>query len=711
MHHSIPGAVLLLVALSPLLQRDAGITASPQGTAILAVEDARAPTPQDVAVLIESAASSNQQFQLAAIRALGRLERRDVVTSLLPYLASPRAATRAEAAFAIAQAMRGAPLPLDAAGTQIDGVLGTLLGAAKVEREAVPLGEIARSLGRLPYDRAEQAGSAEAMIRQVLSLSKDLALVRKTRGDAIPALTGAVAGAEQIARLHFRLYPPSEALVAILRDLANGDASGVPSSEMPSPSQALQALVAARGVDEETLIFCLRSSDDEVRRIAVTLLGSGGSPVGGTDRADYLRKGMSDKSFAVRYEAVRGYARTHAKTDGCDPLMGMLNDTSMHVALAAIDALGDACRGDVNAVNRLLGEARTPPNAGSWHREAHAMVALARLSPAHTEIPLASHSRHLAWQVRMYAARAAGILNNIEVLERLAADQNDNVREATLAPLRRIRGNGAEAHFVAALGRGDYQLLRTAAVEMKGMGHTRALAVALADALKRVTLEKKETSRDTRMAIIERLGDITGEDAQNALLPLLRDFDPKVADVAAITLSRLTGGAYQIDPQPLPRQPLPTAAELAILSGQNAVLVMESGKNIELQLNPDAAPMTAVRFLRLSNANYFDRLTFHRVVPNFVIQGGSPGANEYVGDSSYLRDEISREFHDAGAMGLSTRGRDTGDAQLFLNLVPNPRLDFDYTIFGRVTPTSLARMWDVLEGDVIRDVKWVKRVP
>ena len=661
-------------------------------------------------MLIESAASADQRIQLAAIRALGRLERRDVATSLLPYLVAVQAATRAEAAFAITQSMRGEPLPLDAAGTQIDGVLSALLGAASAERDAEALGEMARSLGRLPYERTEQVIRAEGMIRQVLTLSRELSLVRKARGSAIPAITGAVAGAEAIARLHAKLSAPSQELVGILRDFVNGDASGIPLSEMPAPSKALQALIVAGGVDQETLAFTLRSVDDDVRRMAVTLLGGGGSPITGPDRADYFRKAMSDKFFAVRYEAVRGYARTHAKSDGCNAIIGMLNDTSMHVVLAAIDAIGDVCAGDENSVNRLIGEARTPPNIGSWHREAHAMVALAKLSPSHTDIPLLSHSRHNIWQVRMYAARAAGILGKVDVLERLAVDDNDNVREATLAPLHRLRGNAAEGYMVAALGRRDYQLLRTAATEAKGLPASRALTVALADALKRLTIEKRETSRDTRVAIIDRLREFGGEDAQNALMPLLRDFDPKIAEIAATALNALTGSAYQVDPQPLPRPPLPTAAEIAIVTSRIAVLVMQSGKNIELDLDPVVAPMSAVRFLRLSNANYFDGLTFHRVVPNFVVQGGSPGANEYMGDGPYLRDEISRESHDTGAIGISTRGRDTGDAQIFINLVANPRLDFEYTVVGRITAPSLERVWEVLEGDVIGDVKWVRRV-
>ena len=81
---------------------------------------------------------------------------------------------------------------------------------------------------------------------------------------------------------------------------------------------------------------------------------------------------------------------------------------------------------------------------------------------------------------------------------------------------------------------------------------------------------------------------------------------------------------------------------------------------------------------------YYDGLTFHRVVPNFVIQGGSPGANEYTGTARYMRDEVGAVPHLQGYVGISTRGRDTGDGQIFIDLVDIPRLDHEYTVFGRV---------------------------
>ena len=123
----------------------------------------------------------------------------------------------------------------------------------------------------------------------------------------------------------------------------------------------------------------------------------------------------------------------------------------------------------------------------------------------------------------------------------------------------------------------------------------------------------------------------------------------------------------------------------------------------DLLLLTSHAQATVLRFARLAESGYYNGLTFHRVVPNFVIQGGSPGANEYIGDSPFMLDELGRWPHVRGAVGISTRGRDTGDAQFFVDLVDNPRLDHEYTVFAQVL-NGLEVIDQILEGDVIERI-------
>ncbi len=119
-----------------------------------------------------------------------------------------------------------------------------------------------------------------------------------------------------------------------------------------------------------------------------------------------------------------------------------------------------------------------------------------------------------------------------------------------------------------------------------------------------------------------------------------------------------------------------------------------------IDLMASSATTNVFRFVRLAESGYFDGLTFHRWAPGFVIQGGSPGANEYQGDGPYSRDEVGLPVHWRGTVGISTRGRDTGDAQIFVNLAHNVRLDHDYTVVGTVVE-GMDVVDAVLEGSVI----------
>ena len=132
-------------------------------------------------------------------------------------------------------------------------------------------------------------------------------------------------------------------------------------------------------------------------------------------------------------------------------------------------------------------------------------------------------------------------------------------------------------------------------------------------------------------------------------------------------------------------------------------LEMEDGRTVTMELLKADAPLTVARVVALAQRGYYDGLTFHRIVSNFVVQGGSPGANEYVGDTRFMRDEAGLQSHSRGAVGISTRGYDTGDAQLFIDLVDVPRLDHDYTVFARVI-AGMDVVDEFLEGVTIRRV-------
>jgi cyclophilin family peptidyl-prolyl cis-trans isomerase len=244
-------------------------------------------------------------------------------------------------------------------------------------------------------------------------------------------------------------------------------------------------------------------------------------------------------------------------------------------------------------------------------------------------------------------------------------------------------------------------VIRVAALQLRGAVPTPRLVAAVSEALARTTADRCMTSRDVRLALIARLVEF-GDTAQTGvLMPLLRDIDPAVASAAAGGIATWTGKRPPIDPQK--RQP-DVPSQAAVTAQPLVSVEMESGQRFYMAFYPNQALLTKARFLQLVEDRYYDNLTFHRVVPNFVIQGGSPNANEYCGDCPFMRDERGLLMHVRGTVGVSTRGRDTGDAQFFVNLVDNARLDHDYTVFAYVCADQMKVVDEIHEGDRMRRV-------
>ncbi|HEX4565298.1 MAG TPA: peptidylprolyl isomerase, partial [Vicinamibacterales bacterium] len=465
-------------------------------------------------------------------------------------------------------------------------------------------------------------------------------------------------------------------------------------------THAFTALINGGVVDPESEKYALADPDWGVRRLAIVALAGSGAGFDAGARVSAIQAALTDASPIVRYEALRAYLKRGVQANGCQPIVDRLNDEDTHVSLAAMDALGDHCMDDQDVTTRVLAETTTPTS--HWHRPTHAFLALAKRAPDKAEMSMEAFDTHPVWWVRMYAAKAAAAMNDAPHLDKLAYDVNDNVREATLVPLRRLKHGAADVEIAAALNSGDVQLLRTAAMLLKGSPASPHLFRPLMTALTRLTTEGKETSRDGRIALLDAIEVHIQPNESSELRPMLKDFDPKVAARAAALMTKLTGKETAADPQPYHRG---WPAEFNHARDACVTVDMSSGGRFVLQMDW-SAPITVDRFLKLAvKDHYYDGLTFHRVEPNFVIQGGSPGANEYSGNKEYMRDEISPlASHVRGTVGLSTRGRNTADGQFFVNLVDNQRLDLSYTIFASVRASDMGAIDKVEEGDEIRTI-------
>jgi cyclophilin family peptidyl-prolyl cis-trans isomerase len=644
--------------------------------AVLEAEDRRAPTPRDLAI-IRSGLHGDAQTIRVAVRAIGRLERPALIPDILPSLRHSLPEIRSEAANAIGQAAQGWKTDKAPASSTLDGVSSALSARLKVEAEPDVREAICDSLGRLPYFTAVQAETAEQTLVEMAG-----------RETAVSDRLGVALGLEGLTRVQRKLRAPGDEALALLRRLvvlAKGEAvTGARIRRL-----ALEALTTATSVDATTLSAAAHDPDSQVRRLAMVATAAAAPQVPAADLHAVLIAGRADDSSIVRLEALRSLRARH-DDDSCVAALAAAGDRDMHVTLFALDQLGacGAAPDAVAALERTVRDVSGDSQPRSWHRAAHALVALAAAEPANAATALPQFIAAPVWQMRMYAARAAAELKDRASLEKLARDDDDNVAEAAVDGLRKLANHDADAVYVAALSRKGYQILRAAALGLDGTPNPDQAVPALTAAWQRLLAEGHDNSHDARDAIAKALTS-AGSDPQ------------KGHGAQTEAPGRARGSILSH-----PIQSDLNADDLRRLAAPRARVTIRGVGAFELALFTAQAPATVLRFAHLAEAGYYNGLTFHRVVPNFVIQGGSPGATEYIGDASFMRDEVGLWPHVRGAVGISTRGHDTGDAQIFVDLVDNPRLDHLYTVFAQVL-NGIDIVDQILEGDVIERVEIV----
>ncbi|MGK7902922.1 MAG: peptidylprolyl isomerase [Hormoscilla sp.] len=132
--------------------------------------------------------------------------------------------------------------------------------------------------------------------------------------------------------------------------------------------------------------------------------------------------------------------------------------------------------------------------------------------------------------------------------------------------------------------------------------------------------------------------------------------------------------------------------------------IMETEKGtINLELFAQDAPNTVQNFVDLTNKGFYDGLTFHRVIPDFVIQGGCPKGNGTGGPGYTIKCEINENKHLAGSLSMAHAGRDTGGSQFFICHSPQSHLDGKHTVFGKTEDMDVVNA--IRQGDKIVSVK------
>lgn len=172
------------------------------------------------------------------------------------------------------------------------------------------------------------------------------------------------------------------------------------------------------------------------------------------------------------------------------------------------------------------------------------------------------------------------------------------------------------------------------------------------------------------------------------------------------TLAYLEDTSYVIDP-PAYNHPIDWSFISDLTDSSRAYIITTKGQ-IEVQLYRRYAPGSVSNFVNLSQSNFYDGKTIHRVVPNFVIQGGCPRGDGYGSLDYTIRSEFGPLYYnDEGYLGMASAGKDTEGTQWFITHSPTPHLDGRYTIFGKVTG-GMETVHKIQPGDIIQDVRILK---
>ena len=134
---------------------------------------------------------------------------------------------------------------------------------------------------------------------------------------------------------------------------------------------------------------------------------------------------------------------------------------------------------------------------------------------------------------------------------------------------------------------------------------------------------------------------------------------------------------------------------------KKATMKTEKG-DIHIEFFDEDAPSTVKNFKNLIQDGFYDGLNFHRVIPNFVIQGGCPNGTGTGGPGYHIPCEINTQKHLTGSLSMAHAGKDTGGSQFFICHSPQPHLDGVHTVFGKTSDMDVVN--SIEPGDTIISV-------
>ncbi|MBM4778509.1 MAG: peptidyl-prolyl cis-trans isomerase [Archangiaceae bacterium] len=623
-----------------------------------------------------------------SLLALGRIQDVAAADTLIKGLTDPDPGARSEAAFAIGLLGQSwSPIADD-----VKNKLTDALKATEAEEQDVGIKlVIIEALGRLAspaavnllVDRLTVPGDVQA--RAALSIG----IAARTPGVTLPPKT-------------------FNALAGLIK------------KEMPPVARygAAYALAQSKNPSARTwLLMCAGDDASEIRAICAKGLGDVGQDVD----AVTLKKLLDDPDYRVAVEATKALAKltNRCKGSACAAL-GALADLSLRVErllrgdsagggqpllMLAQTGLPMSGRPLLQSLRQeLLNGVRQVQDARIRQDIANVECRIAAALDKQTGSPqevlncggnLISEPQRLSMVLKELATVTAADPNKRAAEIGSFVFHNDaRVKVAALEVLGETKSQTSIDKVRTQLLNADPVVAAYAASAAAKLGDKGSIATIRGLAMKAMT------QVDIAPTVAEALANLDAKEAIPDLEQWLTSTNATIRNSAASALSRLKGTpvvAARVErPDDKVRPPsLPKEAHLLIKT--------EKGE-FDVKLFTQESPLTALNMYTLARKNFFKGLTFHRVVPDFVAQGGDPRGDGEGGPGYTVRCEVNHRVYARGVVGMALSGKDTGGSQFFVTAAPQPHLDGKYTAFGEVVKGQEV-VDALLEGDKIVEIR------
>ncbi len=400
-------------------------------------------------------------------------------------------------------------------------------------------------------------------------------------------------------------------------------------------------------------------------------------------------------------------------------LLDLLEQGSDHVQISVLQSLQGMQRqvvqqsADSVRLRTLLVRLATTKPATAELVRGEAIVVLARLFPEEFTRRNFLADGDLSVRERAKVIEALSTIPTVRSLVMVMDHlENDTVRVAmaawdflrrflTSSTVARLRAQDPDLFEVGqvlyrktvrSLQRGDMAITQLVATALSDTGFYRSLgeygsldsiANAVEAAYRKLSSPDDVESMQAVLTAMGRMGDAR-------FIPVieqsLKDADKTVVTSAAAALRQLTGRDYSSH---IPQSTKPVHRDydwstLESISANTRVTISTSKGIVRLQFNKEEAPFTVLSFVKLVRKGFYNGLVFHRVVPNFVVQGGDPRGDGWGGPGYAIRTEVGLTYYERGSVGMASAGKDSEGCQFFITHLPTPHLDGRYTIFARV---------------------------